>query len=115
MDATELLVWGGLVHLVVDWLFQSEWIAEHKADLRHPAGYLHAAAHALALLLVFPPLAALGLGAAHLVIDTRQPLRLWARLVSQTEQGPMAVSVHIWRDQTLHLAAIGAAALIVSA
>jgi hypothetical protein len=38
MDATELLVWGGLVHLVVDWLFQSEWIAEHKADLRHPAG-----------------------------------------------------------------------------
>jgi hypothetical protein len=90
-------------------------MAEHKPDIGHPAGYIHARTHALALLLVFPPLAALALGVAHFVIDTRRPLQLWARLVSQTEEGPVAVAVHIWRDQTLHLAAIGAAALTVAA
>jgi hypothetical protein len=54
VSATDLLVWGTVVHLVVDWLFQNEWIAEHKADLRHPAGYIHPAAHGAALLLVSP-------------------------------------------------------------
>ncbi len=115
MTATELLVWGALIHLIVDWLLQNEWMAEHKPDVGHPAGYIHAGAHAAALLLVFPPLAALGLGVAHFAIDTRRPLRFWERLVSQTQEGPVAVAVHIWRDQTLHLAAIGAAALIVAA
>ena len=113
MTATELLVWGTVVHLVVDWLLQNEWIAEHKCDLRHPAGYIHASAHAAALLLVFPPLAALALGVAHFVIDTRRPLQLWSRVMSQTEEGPIAAPVHIWRDQTLHIAAVAVAALIV--
>jgi hypothetical protein len=114
MSATELLVWGGLVHLVVDWLFQNEWIAENKANLRHPAGYLHAAAHGLALLFVFPPLTACALGVAHLLIDSRRPLRWWASVMSQTTEGPIAVPLHIWRDQTLHLATIAVAALLVA-
>jgi hypothetical protein len=114
MDATELLVWGTVVHLIVDWLFQNEWIAEHKPDLRHPAGYLHAGAHGLALLLVFPPLAALALGVSHLLIDTRRPLAWWARVMSQTVTGPIAAPIHIWRDQTLHIATVAAAALIVA-
>jgi len=113
VSATELLVWGALVHLVVDWLFQNEWIAENKVDLRHPSGYVHALAHGLAMLLVFPPLAAAALGVAHLLIDTRRPLAWWASVMSQTVDGPIAVPVHIWRDQTLHLATIGIAALIV--
>lgn len=33
-----MLVWGGLAHLVADWLLQTEWMVRHKADLRHPAG-----------------------------------------------------------------------------
>ncbi len=115
MTATELLVWGVVVHLVVDWLFQNEWIAENKSDLRHPAGYVHAGSHGLALLLVFPPLAALALGVVHLLVDTRRPLQWWARLMSQTTEGPIAVPVHIWRDQTLHVATIAAAALVVAA
>jgi hypothetical protein len=114
VNATALLVWGALAHLIVDWLFQNAWLAEHKSSLRHPAAYVHAAAHALGLVLVFPPLAALGLGATHLLIDTRRPLAWWARLISQTDDGPIAVPIRIWRDQTLHLATIGAAALLVT-
>jgi len=113
VTATALVVWGTVVHLVVDWLFQNEWIAEHKTDLTHPAGYVHAGAHAVALLLVFPWAAAMAIGVAHFVIDTRRPLELWARVVSQTREGPIAVPLHIWRDQTLHVAVIAAAALLV--
>ena len=114
MSATELLVWGTVIHLVVDWLFQNEWIATHKTNLRHPAGYVHAGGHGLALLLVFPPLGALGLAVAHFVIDTRRPLEWWAGVMSQTTTGPIAIPVHIWRDQTLHIAVIAVAALIAA-
>jgi hypothetical protein len=112
MTATELLVWGAIVHLAVDWLLQNNWIAVHKSSLRHPAAYVHAGSHGAALLLVFAPPAAIAVGVAHLLIDTRRPLRWWARLVSQPAEGPVAVSVHIWRDQTLHLLTIALAALL---
>jgi Protein of unknown function (DUF3307) len=115
MSATELLVWGSVVHLVVDWLFQNEWMAENKTSLRHPAAYVHAGMHGLAFLLVFPPLAALALGVVHLLIDTRRPLQWWGELTRQTTSGPVSPSLLIWRDQALHIATIGAAALIVSA
>ena len=113
MDAIELVVWVTVVHLVVDWLLQNDWIAEHKADLRHPAGYIHAGSHGLGLLLVFPPLAALALAVVHLLIDTRKPLQWWAKVMSQRDTGPEGVSLAIWRDQALHIATIAAAALIV--
>lgn len=114
MSATELLVWGAIIHLLVDWLGQNEWVALNKPRLSHPAGYIHAAVHALALWIVFPWAAALALGVAHLVIDTRRPLALWARVMSQPTEGPEAFTIHVWRDQTLHLATIAAAALIVA-
>lgn len=113
MSATELVVWGTVLHLVVDWLLQNRWIAENKHRGRHPAGYLHAGVQGLAMLIVFPPLAALSLAVVHLLIDTRRPLDWWARLVDQPQRGEVAVSVHIWRDQTLHIATIAVAALIV--
>jgi hypothetical protein len=115
MSATELLVWGATVHLIVDWLFQNQWIAANKARLTHPAGYVHAAAHGVALLLVFPPLGALVLALAHFLIDSRVPLKLWSRVMSQPTTGAMAEIVHVWRDQALHLAAIAGAALIFAA
>jgi hypothetical protein len=114
MSATELVVWGSVLHLVVDWLFQNRWIAENKYRSGHPSGYLHAVLQGLAMLIVFPPVAALALAVAHFVIDTRKPLEWWARLVDQPESGPVAVSVHIWRDQALHIATIAVAALIVA-
>ena len=112
--ATELLVWGTVIHLVVDWLFQNEWIATNKTDLRHPAGYLHALVHGVALLLVFPPLAALAVAVVHLLIDTRRPLAWWASIMSQTPSGEVGASVHIWRDQALHIAVIAIVALVVA-
>jgi hypothetical protein len=115
MSATELLVWGVAVHLVVDWLLQNEWIAENKSSLRSPAGYVHAGLHGLGLLLVFPPLAALALAVVHLIIDTRKPLELWSRVIGQTTEGAVAMPLLIWRDQVLHVATIAVAALIVSA
>ena len=115
MSATELLVWGVAVHLVVDWLLQNEWIAENKSSLRNPAAYVHAGLHTAGLLLVFPPLAAVALGVTHLLIDTRKPLEWWSRVIGQTTEGPVAVPLHIWRDQVLHVTTIAVAALIVSA
>jgi hypothetical protein len=114
MSATELLVWGTVVHLAVDWLLQNRWMAEHKSSLRHPAAYVHSGVHAAALLLIFPPAAALALGVAHIVIDTRRPLQWWGRVMSQPREGPMAVSVHVWRDQALHLLTIALAALLAA-
>jgi hypothetical protein len=115
MSATELLVWGSAVHLVVDWLLQNEWMAENKRSLRHPAGYVHAGLHTVALVLVFPWAAALVLGVVHLLIDTRKPLEWWAGVFGQTSEGPIAIQLHIWRDQALHIGTIAAAALIVGA
>jgi hypothetical protein len=112
MTSTELLVWGFVVHLVVDWLFQNIWMARHKTEPSHPAGYVHAGLHGAALLLVFPWPAAAALGVAHFVIDTRWPLRWWGRIVSRPTDGPIAIDVHLWRDQALHVAVIAAAALV---
>jgi hypothetical protein len=47
-----------------------------------------------------------------MVIDTRQPLKLWTKVVSQPDDGPAALPVTIWRDQTAHLVSIAAAALL---
>lgn len=115
MTATQLLIWGVATHLVVDWLFQNQWMAENKPNLKHPAGYLHAAMHGAALLLVFPPLGALALALSHLAIDTRIPLEMWARVMSQPGTGPMADIVHVWRDQALHVLTIAIAALVFAA
>ncbi|GAC1320569.1 MAG: hypothetical protein NVSMB25_13160 [Thermoleophilaceae bacterium] len=113
--ATDLFVWGAAVHLAVDWLTQNEWVAAHKHRLVHPAGYLHAGGHGTAQWLVFPAPYAAALGGAHLLIDTRQPLRLWTKIVSQPDAGPAAVPVSIWRDQTAHLVSIAVAALLADA
>lgn len=114
LPAAEYVVWGVVVHFVVDWLLQNEWMALNKEDLRHPAGYVHAALHGIALLLVFPVLAALALAVAHFAIDTRRPLQWWSRVMTQTATGPEAFTIHLWRDQALHIGVIAIAALIVA-
>ena len=115
LTATELLIWGVALHLVVDWLLQSEWMADHKPDLRHPAGWVHAGLHGLALAVIFPAAAAAVLALAHLLIDTRRPLSWWGRVCTQPQEGPVAITIHIWRDQALHVATIAVAALAVGA
>jgi hypothetical protein len=112
LSATELLVWATTIHLVVDWLGQNEWMADNKTQIAHPAGYAHAALHAVFALAVFPWPAAAALGVAHFAIDSRAPLRWWGTIVSQPADGPIALDVHLWRDQALHVLTIAIAALI---
>lgn len=116
--ATDLLIWGIVVHLVVDWLGQNEWMAVNKMKRRsrvvqvpsevsltgerysvpmrvdgpwwdrHPAAYVHAGLHGAAQLLVFPWYGALAIGVTHLIIDTRWPVQAWSKLIRQTQPDP---------------------------
>lgn len=102
MRSADYMIWGLVIHLVVDWLGQNEWIATKKAArltivldnppeekhwwwLRHPAAYIHAGMHGAAQLLIFPWWAALFIGVTHLLIDTRVPVAWWSKLIRQTQ------------------------------
>jgi hypothetical protein len=116
MNTTDYFVWGMLAHLVSDWLLQNHWMAQHKHSLKHEAAWVHAIIQTIGLLLVFPPLVALVLGVAHLLIDTRRPLNWWRVFYRQTtvdNGGHIGWHVMIWGDQALHLLTIGIAALLL--
>jgi hypothetical protein len=105
LSASDLLVWGIVLHLIADWPLQNDWMANNKALRRtrsangrwllwnpipsvwwdrHPASYVHAGIHGLLLALVFG-WAAAPLALAHLVIDCRWPVARWSRLMRQTQ------------------------------
>jgi hypothetical protein len=111
-NATDLLAWGIVAHLVADWLLQNEAMAIYKVSLKHPAAWVHSGIQTLALACVFPWPAALALGVSHILIDTRVPLAWWRRAFRQTTEGPMAVHVAIWSDQVAHIAAVALAAAL---
>jgi hypothetical protein len=111
--ATVLFVWGLVVHLIADWLLQNEWMAIHKIDWRHPAAWIHSGIHTAVLLLVFTWPVALLIGITHLLIDTRQPLVWWLRIVKQMPSAPNQQVVEIWVDQVMHLTVLAVAALVV--
>ena len=113
-EATVLLVWGVVVHLVADWLLQNEWMAIHKVDWRHPAAWIHSGIHAAGLTLVFAWPIALLIGLAHLLIDTRQPLNWWLRMVKQMPSAPNHGSVEIWVDQVMHVTVLAIVALAIN-
>lgn len=110
--ASELLLWGLVIHLTIDWLLQNEWMATNKQSITYPAGYVHAGLHGVAMMLVFPVWAAALIALLHFVIDTRRPLELWSRVMSQTRREPMGTTVHVWRDQALHVVTIAGVALV---
>lgn len=126
LGASDLLVWGIVAHLIADWPLQNDWMAQNKASLRHPAGYVHAGIHAVVLALVFGWVAA-PLATAHLLIDTRIPVIWWSRLVRQTQPMPQIESdgqqtrvmvdvgteVRFWTDQVFHIACIAVTALVL--
>ena len=80
---TDLLVWALVAHIVADWLLQTEWMAVHKASLRHAASYTHAGVYALCMAPVFPWPLALTIGGVHLLVDTRVPVHWWMRVVKR--------------------------------
>lgn len=106
---------GVVAHLIADWLLQNDWMARNKTSLRHLAAWVHATIYALFLGLALGSWqAGLVLGAIHLVVDTRRPLIWWRRVFRQTVEGPAALQVAIWSDQTVHIATIAIWIALVS-
>lgn len=95
-----------VAHLVADWLFQNDWMAHHKTSLGHPAAWVHGAIQALALSWALSWPAGLALGLAHVLIDTRVPLRWWIDVFKKSAKAPDASSISLWTDQALHIATI---------
>jgi uncharacterized membrane protein len=112
--APEILIWAVIIHLVVDWLLQTEWMAVNKRSLKHPAAYVHSGLHTLGLLLIFPWWIALGVGVSHLLIDTRRPVTWWIDTIKQMPPTtPIYSQVEIWMDQIFHLLMLVIAVLII--
>ncbi|MCX6045747.1 MAG: DUF3307 domain-containing protein [Chloroflexi bacterium] len=112
-EATVLLVWGIVVHLIADWLLQNDWMALHKIDLRHPAAWVHSSIHTIGLCLVFVWPVAVLIGITHLLIDTRKPLLWWMRVVKQMPTAPRLLVVEIWLDQVMHITVLAITVLII--
>ena len=114
--ATDLLIWAVVIHLVVDWLLQTDWMARYKTSLAHPAAYVHSGLHALGLMLVFPWWLALGVGISHLLIDTRKPVTWWIETIKQMPATtPIYNHVEMWLDQIFHLLMLVIAVLMLPA
>ena len=111
---TELLVWALVVHVVVDWLLQTEWMALYKSNLRHPAGWVHAGTYALFMALLFPLGAVLFIGVTHLLIDTRIPVMWWMHNVKRVPSGQPAAILEMAVDQSFHLVVLVVAALLLT-
>ena len=112
MQATDTLIWGIVLHLIADWIFQNEWMALHKGRLIHPAAWVHGGIHMLAMSLIFPVPVALAIGAIHMLVDTRKPVQWWQRVYGQTTSGDYAIHVAIWIDQVVHITTIAIFALL---
>jgi hypothetical protein len=129
LSASDLLIWGVVLHLVADWPLQNDWMANNKASLLHPAAYVHAGIHGLFLSLIFGWVAA-PIAVTHILIDTRWPIRLWSRIVQQTQPKndsigrpgtderimlyDVGTEVRFWTDQVFHIVVIAVAALLVT-
>ena len=133
LSASDLLIWGIVLHLIADWPLQNDWMATNKANLWYWAGYVHASIHGILLSIIFG-WAAIPLAIVHLLIDTRVPVIWWSKLIGQTQsQGSIALAfdeegqiymsgplydigteVRFWTDQVFHIVCIAIAALLVT-
>lgn len=112
--AVDVLVWAIVIHLVFDWLLQTDWMARNKSNLRHPAAYIHSGLHALGLLLIFPWYLALAVGFTHLLIDTRKTVTWWIEKIKKMPPStPIFSQVEVWMDQIFHGLILVAAVLVL--
>lgn len=110
---TAALIWGLVAHILGDWMLQTDWMATHKTNLRHPAGWVHSGIHFVLMLLIFPWPAALFVAVTHLLIDTRVPVRWWMKNVKRIPSGsPAMLYLDIWMDQVFHVVILVIAVLI---
>ncbi|MFN2134952.1 MAG: DUF3307 domain-containing protein [Candidatus Promineifilaceae bacterium] len=111
---SSVFIWAVTIHMVVDWMLQTDWMARNKTNLRHPAAYVHSGLHALGLMLVFPWFLALGVGVTHLLIDTRKPVTWWIETIKQMPRTtPLFTTVEIWLDQIFHVLVLLLAVIIL--
>jgi Protein of unknown function (DUF3307) len=143
LSASDLLIWGVVLHLIADWPLQNDWMAKYKSlrcpipglwYVRHPAAYVHAGVHCVLLALIFGWVA-IPLAIVHLIIDTRVPVVWWSKLVRQTQPKnrifyqrsdlvsneiheipvyDIGLEVRFWTDQVFHIACVAIAALLVT-
>jgi uncharacterized membrane protein len=112
--ATDVLIWAVVIHLIVDWFLQTDWMATNKTNLKHPAAYVHSGLHTLGMLLIFPWWLALGVGFTHLLIDTRKPVTWWIETIKQMPPTtPIYSQVEMWLDQIMHVLMLVIAVLIL--
>jgi hypothetical protein len=97
-----------IAHLAADWIFQNDWMAANKTNLKHPAAWVHAAVNVLFLGLALGWIAGLVLGLVHALIDTRVPLNWWQSIFKQTREGYTADITRIMVDQSMHILSIAA-------
>ena len=101
LNATGLLVWGVVAHLLSDWVLQNDYLARNKGARRrrfevkrhvehpsrwwdrHPALYVHVAITAAIAAVVLGWLS-IPVALVHGWIDTRWPVNAWQRLIRQT-------------------------------
>lgn len=115
MNEAVLFYRGIVLHLIADWLLQNHWMANNKADLRHPAAWVHGAIHFAAMLFVFPVHISVAIAITHMLIDTRKPLVWWRKVYRQTTidmHDHAGWHVAIWGDQVIHIVCIAIAARI---
>lgn len=137
LSASDLLIWGLVLHLIADWPLQNDWMAKNKSKLGY-AMIVHSGIHGVWLALVFGFWPAVCLAITHAIIDTRKPVVWWSKFVGQTQPegrsvythanedntgGPrehsrllydVGLEVRFWTDQVFHIVCIAIAALIVA-
>ncbi len=109
-----MLINGIVAHLIADWIFQNDWMARNKTNLRHPAAWVHSGIHLIAMLFIFPIWAAILIAGTHMLIDTRKPVQFWQRIFRQTTTGPSALTVSIWLDQVFHITILAIVVALIS-
>lgn len=112
LSASDLMIWGLVLHLVADWPLQNDWMAKNKTLRRqrhnpttmtgergtpygvwwdrHPSAYAHSGIHGVFLAVVFGWVA-IPLAISHLLIDTRTPVEWWSKTIGQTQPNPPTV------------------------
>lgn len=115
-----IFVWSLLIHAFVDWFLQSNWQAQNKSSLKHPASWIHSGLHFVFMLIVFPWYLAAFVAVTHLVIDIRKPLVWWRKMARQCQmENPEiysrndmnAMHVAFWQDQMAHWIILGLVSL----
>lgn len=124
LDATGLMVWGLVAHLIADWPLQNDWMANNKALPWRPSiaglapAFTHATIHGVFAGAVFGYWPGMALALVHLFIDTRKPVVWWSQFVRQTQPSgngyDVGLEVRFWTDQVFHIACIAVAALVVA-